>query len=560
MCRQSGKMAPSLPEHLDRAPGRFERSPNHWTERLPANSNTSGSSSIWTHLLFPPVADLIFLVLAFSWSCGALASRLLNDAGIGWHIRNGELILQTHSIARTDPFSSTMQGQPWYAWEWLYDVLIAAIHHRLGLNGVALFTAIIIATTFALTFRLMQARGGNLPVNVVLLLLAVGASTIHFLARPHIVSWLFAILWFQLLDLSETRPLTARRLFWLPVLTLLWVNLHGGFLVGFALLGIYMLSAAVRWLTSLDLAERKNAISALRRLATVTAACLLASLVNPHGYKLHVHVYQYLTNRFLMNHIEEFLSPNFHGVPQQCFALLLLISLAALALRRGPLRPSQLLVVLFAAYSGLYAARNLPLSSILLCLVIAPWLGDIIGNAAASEEIRPGLRGLFQRVKSFSLRMDSVEAGARAHLWPAVGVVFLCATAINGGRLGGDQLMSAHFSAQRFPVQAIDMVREQGIAGPIFCPDSWGGYLIYRLYPQTKVVLDDRHDLYGAQFLKDYLKVIHVEPGWDRVLEQKQVNWVLVPLGSPLGGVLRESSGWKVLHEDNTAVLFKRAG
>jgi len=91
-------------------------------------------------------------------SGGALFARLLGDAGIGWHIRNGEQMLRTHTITRTDSFSVTMGGQPWYAWEWLYDLKIAGIHHWLGLNGVVFFTAVIIALTFALTLRFSLQR------------------------------------------------------------------------------------------------------------------------------------------------------------------------------------------------------------------------------------------------------------------------------------------------------------------------------------------------------------------------------------------------------------------
>ena len=113
-------------------------------------------------------------------------------------------MLQSHSITRTDPFSATMGGQPWYAWEWLYDVKIASIHHWWGLNGVVFFTAVIIAATFALTLRLCLRRGADLPVTVTLLALSLGASMIHLFARPHVLSWLFTVIWFQLLDSSES--------------------------------------------------------------------------------------------------------------------------------------------------------------------------------------------------------------------------------------------------------------------------------------------------------------------------------------------------------------------
>ena len=115
-----------------------------------------------------------------------LSRRLLGDADIGWHIRNGQQIARTHILPRTDSFSSTMAGKPWYAWEWLYDWGIGFVHHRAGLNGVVFLTALVIALTFTLLFRMQLLRSVNLLVAVVLLLLAASASTIHFLARPHV--------------------------------------------------------------------------------------------------------------------------------------------------------------------------------------------------------------------------------------------------------------------------------------------------------------------------------------------------------------------------------------
>ncbi len=490
---------------------------------------------------------------------GALAPRLLGDAGIGWHIRNGEQMLRSHSITRTDSFSSTMSGRPWYAWEWLYDVVIAGVHDRLGLNGVVFFTALAIAATFALTLRLALRRSALLPVTVILVVLSVGASTIHFFARPHVLSWLFAAVWFHLLDSSELSSSreTDRRVLWLPVLMLLWVNLHGGFLLGFALLGLYLIAGLIRYCGSRE-GQKDATRRRLKHLGAATLLSLLASLINPCSYKLHLHVYQYLSNRWLMNHIDEFLSPNFHGVAQQCFAVLLLIGIVALAI--APKKPplSHLFVIIFAAYSGLYAARNLPVSSILLTLIVAPLLSQAIVEAHTNPQLPLRLRAFFSRCESFTSRMGGMELRFRGHLWPVAAGMLGLLVCLQHGKLGSRQLMDARFDAKRFPVQAAEVIVQRGIDEPIFTPDSWGGYLIYRLYPQTKVLVDDRHDLYGEQFLKYYLKVIRVAPDWDKVLNEKQVGWVLVPAGSSLANMLRETPQWKVIHEDGTAVLFQR--
>ncbi len=508
----------------------------------------------------PSVADSIFVILLVALSYGSMATRLLGDAGTGWHIRNGEQMLHTHAISRSDTFSSTMSGQPWYAWEWLYDLVMASIHHRVGLNGVVFLTAFVIAATFALVLRLALKRGGSLPVTVVLLALSVASSTIHFFARPHVLSWLFVLVWFQILESAgpDSGRSRNRRLFWLPVLTLVWVNLHGGFLIGIALLGLYVAGNLIEYLASRNPAQRDGAVKQCRMLATMTLLSLLASLANPYGYKLHIHIYHYLSNRFLMDHIDEFLSPDFHGVAQRCFAALLLIVILAVAAAPRALRPAHVLVVLFAAYSGLYAARNIPISSILLTLVAGPLLSQAIAQAVTRQQLPARVRGFFSRLHSFAGRMGAMELRFRGHLWPVIVLALGAWICFHQGRLSSLPIMQAQFDSKRFPVEAVGVIAQQGLREPIFAPDYWGGYLIYRLYPEPKVFVDDRHDLYGEQFLKDYLKVVRIEPGWDKVLDEKRVNWVLVPTGASLANILKETPKWKVIHADGTAIFFHR--
>jgi len=154
--------------------------------------------------------------------------------------------------------------------------------------------------------------------------------------------------------------------------------------------------------------------------------------------------------------------------------------------------------------------------------------------------------------------MGKMEMRFRGHLWPLAAVGFGLLVCVHQGRLGERRWMDAHFDAKHFPVQASEVILQREIHEPIFAPDVWGGYLIYRLYPQTKVFVDDRHDLYGADFLKDYLKAIRLTPDWDKFLNERRVNWVLVPAESALANMLEETSQWSVAYRDGTAVLFKR--
>ncbi len=508
----------------------------------------AGSQAQWVRWVMPSVGDLIFVGVLSALVFTPLAVKLLGDAGIGWHIRNGQQILSTHAIPRFDPFSFRY-GQPWYAWEWLYDVVVGRLDAWWGLNGVVWLTAVVIATVFACTFRLAVARGTNLVPALVLTLLAMSASMIHALARPHVLSWLFTLAWFWILDSTEQSGVRGRRARWLwalPPSMMLWVNVHGGFLIGFALLGIYWLGAFWTWVATRetcleDSLEKIASGKRVRQLAGVGLFSIAASFINPYGWKLHAHIYSYLSNRFLMDHIEEFQSPNFHGIAQKCFLALLLIAIAVLATCSRRLRLSEILIVLFAVYTGLYASRNIPVSSILLVLIVGPLL--------------PSLEAW-----GFAKRMSAVDSNLRGHFWPIVATLAALLIAANGGRLGSTPLMNAHFDSHRMPVGAVNFLERGGVKVPVLSPDYWGGYLIYRLYPPHKVVVDDRHDFYGEEFLRSYLAMVHVEPGWDEFLKQHQIGYLLLPRSAALTAVIGSRPEWKQIYSDDVAIVFRRTG
>jgi hypothetical protein len=193
------------------------------------------------------------------------------------------------------------------------------------------------------------------------------------------------------------------------------------------------------------------------------------------------------------------------------------------------------LLVIFAVYAGLYASRNIPVSSILLVLIVGPLV--------------PSLSSVFAE------RMTAIDSRLGGHLWPIVAAVTTFMIVANGGRVGSIRWMDAHFDHNRMPVRAVDFLQRQELrGGPIFSPDYWGGYLIYRLYPRTKVVIDDRHDFYGEEFLRGYLRTIHLEPRWDELL--RGPDYVLLPRKSALAVVLQKMAEWKTLYSDETAIVF----
>jgi disulfide bond formation protein DsbB len=467
---------------------------------------------------------------------------------------------------------------------------------------------LLVAAIFVLLLSQLLRGGTGLLLAILLMLLAEAAATIHLYARPHIVSWFFSLLWFAVLEnwecwslvglrcssfavrgwpggrrtaISEERNANSepratggqrcdhsslpRWIPWFfPASMLLWVNLHGGWIFGMALFGIYTFAALVESLRTQDAFAAIRASHRARAMASAFAASAVATLVNPFGWRLHAHIYRYLGDRYLMNRIDEFKSPDFHGWAQRSFAAILVLALVAFAVQRKKLRLSHLLVVLLAAYAGLYASRNLPVSSMLLVLVAGPILWEDFASLAdrpgAWQWVRNGAAGVSQ----FSDRMGAQEMELRGHLWPVVSVALAFAICLQGGWLGSRQLIHAQFDSKKMPVAAVtflqhEVVGNQPGAEPVFSIDAWGGYLIYRMQPGRKVVVDDRHDLYGSDRIRQYLILTQVEPGWQSVLKDWQIRTALLPTDSTLANLLRElPQDWRVAYEDKVAVVFER--
>ncbi|MGA8299220.1 MAG: hypothetical protein WB817_07025 [Terriglobales bacterium] len=515
-----------------------------------------------TQFLIPSVRDIIFIFLMWSVLAGALSNRPLADPDIGWHIRDGQLIISTHRITRTDPFSSTMHGQPWFAWEWLYDLLLGILYNACGLNGVVWLCALIVATAFTFLLSQLLRRGTGILLAIVLMLLAEAAATIHLYARPHIVSWLFVLAWFVALERWEMGEAPPWVRWFFPVSTLLWVNLHGGWVFGFALLAVYIVAAIVESLRAEDPFAALRASQRARGMALVAGVAALATLVNPFGWRLHTHIYEYLGDRYLMNRISEFRSPDFHGWAPRCFVVIMLLTLLALAGRRQGrrVRLSHLLIVLLAVYSGLLSSRNLPVSSMLLVLIAGPALWENFVEMAGRPGARTILRAVASRIAGFSSRMGAQERKLRGHAYPALATVAALFICIHGGWIGSHHVFAAGFDPKRVPVAAVDFLVSEAGRETILSTDSWGGYLIYRLYPERQVVFDDRHDLYGTERVREMLILMQGEPGWRDLLEEWHIHCVLLAPDSTLANLLREvPQEWRLAYEDKVAVVFERS-
>src|SRR6266851_3843830 len=384
--------------------------------------------------LMPSLSDLAFLtpILVLFW-CTTGVGWLLTDSDTGWHIRAGEWILKNGRVPSTDLFSFTKAGQPWFAWEWLADVLMALVDRGFGLAGIVLVSLLVLGATSVCVYRSTLEESEHRVIAIVLTGLAMAASTIHWLARPHLVTPLFATAFCWALNRTE-RNQGPGVLLALPALTILWVNLHGGFFVGIVLLITYAIGAVAEELIH---GARRNAWIRARRYVWTAAACALASLLNPYGYHLHGHVVRYLGASFYLQRISEFQSIDFHSFTAAYFETLLVLAMAAAAWHLGAGRLVHVLLLLSWSHLALFSARNIPIFAVVAApgigLAMREWLeymgschplhwpGKIGANLA---ELEAGLRSI-----------ANIHRRRHWHFVPCFGVLVLALLLTRPGRV-----------------------------------------------------------------------------------------------------------------------------
>ena len=484
--------------------------------------------------LVPSIADILFLSV-FLYLAFYAGKGLLNDSDTAWHIRTGEYILKTLSIPRHDIFSFITPPIPWTAHEWLAEVIMAVIHKSLGLTGIALFFSFLIALVYYLLFRMLRTYNGNILFAVAVAVLVIASSPMHWLARPHIFTHLFLIIWYIILDGYQSGR--NNRLLILPLSLLLWVNLHGGFITGLILLGIYILGNLFEaYFAHGD--ERAAHLGKARVLGMAAFFCLLACLANPRGYHILLFPFNVVSNKYLMDHIQEFIAPNFHEPLVVKYLLFLLIGLLAAARKR--LDAVELLLIIVFLNMALFSIRHVPLFALIVAPIIVRQYEAFFGACA-------GRFASFARRKGDGIA--AVDASARGATWPATGFALVLVFAATG---------SIHFAfdPKIKPVAAVEFLNREPISGKMFNNDQIGGYIIYAANRDYKVFFDGRSDMYGIARMKEYNKITGFEPSWEQIMEKYGMTWIIFDARSGLSRYLLENTGWRLIYADKVANIF----
>lgn len=470
-------------------------------------------------------AALIFIL---ALGLFAMAARTVTDPDVWWHLRTGQLILQTHHMLRADPYSFTRAGHVWVNHEWLSQVLMFSLYRWLGYAGLIVMFAVIVAAAFFIVFLRCEAR----PYFAALITAwGAAASASTWGVRPQMLSLLLASIFLLLLERSSLR---LRLLWWLPPLTLLWVNLHAGYALGVGLIGLFLCGEILNVLFG---AEAWSSVSPrIKQLSLVLVVCIAVVPLNPNGVRMYTYPWQTLSSSAMQQYIQEWASPNFHQGLYLPLLLMILALLAALAYSPKRLRPLDLLLLAVTLYAALRSVRHIPI----FVLVAAPILSRLLH--AILQKLPQKQKEDSQSPAKLALNAVLIFGIALFAFWRVNFIVHSQAAA----------------EARNFPAPAVSFLAANHPPSPLLNHYNWGGYLIWKLYPQYRVFVDGRADLYGDDFLNRLADIYYIRHNWEDEFATTHVCTVMLPPDAPLISALRESADWKVIYADKQAVILTR--
>ncbi len=500
----------------------------------------------------PSIGLSLWLIFVLALTLSQWRLVMINaDGDPCLHWRIGHWMIEHRAVIRIDVFSHTRMNVPLISKEWLSELLFAAAGDAFGWNGVVLLSAVLIATYLWLLHRLLIAEGTDLILATVLTLLATLPCSVHWLARPHLFTHLFAVVFTWQLRLFDRGKLPTRSLLVrLPPLMVLWVNLHGAFFIGLVIIATFLLGNTVALLTcQRDVKPKvKNTLGGLGLLAV---ACVLATLVNPSGWKLPAHVVEFLRDPMLARYANEFRSPNFHTGGVHGFVIELALVALTLVLLRPSFGATDVVVMGTWGLLALLAARNVPIFALVITPILAEYWQTVLTKAAAS--------GRLESYRRFSAKLAARDRSADGRAAAAVAIVALLAIIAKPGVLGGNPIIETDLLTNRFPVAAVHFLHENPklVSGEMFNDYGWGGYLAL-VMPEHKVFVDGRNDFYGATLIQEFRDVSEVHTNWETVLRKYGVGWTILPRIHPLSELLAERMDWRLAYEDDVAAIYAR--
>lgn len=473
----------------------------------------------------------------------AMAVRAPADSDTWWHLLAGRETVEGGRILRADLFSHTRYGEPWVAYTWLSEVILYLLFHAFSYAGLGLLIGAVVAVAFAFVYRQME---GDPFSRAFILVLAAATSAVTWIARPLLFSFLLTAVLSYILYLFKWRG--VNRLWLLPPMFVLWVNLHAGYALGFMVLAAFVAGETFNRMWAWVVRDSQPSTPTLpwRRIALVVGVAALSALalaIHPNTTRMWTYYLDTVGIGALRDFIQEWRSPDFHPLYTQPFIWMLLAILAAMGLSGRRVDGTDLALVGMFAYASLLAGRFFGPFALLAAPVLSRHVAAILSRWGWAERLRSpaALRRSVAR-GALNLALLALVVGlAVVKVWTPLTPAF-----------------NQQRERETLPVGAVEWILQHHPRGEMFNPYNWGGYLMWRLWPEYRVFVDGRTDLYGDAFLREYLSIQLGRPGFEERLDLYDVRFVLTYPDDILSQQLACTGRWREVYRDGVAAIWVR--
>jgi len=478
------------------------------------------------------VLQLAGLTALLAWIGGfAMYTKLcVLDPDLWWHMKVGDWIIEHAAVPHTGILSRTAANRPWVAYSWGYEVMLSRAYAWFGLLGIALFGVLLTVMVAYAVYWMMLRLAARFWVACIGTTIVCEAFLFDGMPRPFFFSIAFFAVILTLL-LQANRDGNARRLYWLPLIFLLWTNLHIQFTYALAVLGLFVgVNIAQRLATQLGLKLDFLQASALRSadLLLVFAACLLATIIGPNFYHPYQALYTYSQEKFPYSVIIELQPLTFRG-----FSNYLELFLAAGAFFAiGWQKKIDLFKLGLMVFASVFAFRTMR----------DAWFVSV--SAAACIADFPPVEEERESTESWLER-----AGVAAAL---VVLLALISTSVDFNQRALDRTISS-----MYPVNAINFLRRNPVPGPLYNNLNWGGFLMWYM-PGQPVAIDGRNDLYGDDLDKLFYDSQSAQNSYLSDPYLNESGLVLLDSKLPLAKVLSVDSRFQMIYHDDIATVYAR--
>ena len=513
-----GQRFPRFEPHRPSSVGPFRRVVN-----LPNRANPTKSLELPVQA---PDLVAVTVMALFAFAEGVALTQ--SDGDLFAHIRLGQIILGGGGIPETSVLGFSFGATAVYP-AWLAAVWFAALHRVGGLALIVAATAVVAGLAHGAVSILFRRRGLSFTANFFASLLGLALAASHWLARPHEFTLLFAALLLVLLETAAA---------WVPaactVMLIAWANQHGGWAFGLVMIGCYLAGDAIELLGNSGSPVWRTR---LRRHGLALIGAILASFCTPYGFRLHQAVLTTLSDRSVATLINEYQPPGLSALPDILFFGVLALSvIAVLGTRRRPAFPALVTIVITAVFA-MRAGRNIAL------------FGLVAWPLIALHVLRPRFAGDDLNIRD--RRPGTVRVGL-------VAAPFACLLLLIGalhGSVAGQPWIADSVDGDRFPVVAVNRLREDRSEARTLTTWVWSGYVPYA-WPGKRVFFDPL--LFDPAILDRFGRMLLTQAGWRDQLTESGIGVVLVPPGVPLADSLAIDVDWTQWHRDSTAVVFAR--